>query len=158
MKVFKISYLGEDSSPIWYPSSASGLSGPPIPFLWIVSTMSLFVCDSCGWSYSEKNLISNTQFSAIFSNSWTRKSAKWFIKNRWKWATRIPNFYIPGWYICNNFQLVKLARVMCPSFGHSVQNSEIYLSSSNTNYLNRKIYFSRICQFWNYFAFRMMIS
>ena len=36
-----------------------------------------------------KGTCQNAQFSAIFSKSWTRKSAKWIIKNRWKWATYI---------------------------------------------------------------------
>ena len=45
-------YLGEESVSRWKVSSASGLSGPPSPFLWMVSTMSLLVWDSCGWSYS----------------------------------------------------------------------------------------------------------
>ncbi len=58
-------YLGEESVSRWKVSSASGLSGPPIPFLWMVSTMSLLVWDSWGWSYSKHKADSVLQQTSL---------------------------------------------------------------------------------------------
>ena len=39
---------------------------------------------------TQNSFVTNTQFSVIFSKSWTRKSANQNIENTWNWATRNP--------------------------------------------------------------------